>query len=120
MFRFGVALTFMTMVAVSAAKAQQLDFVYSVSTPGEGRLVTVDNYWLLAFSHTYDIRLPEHVSQGDKVMIEVKQDDRWQAEPFTVTAISIFQDLCRLHRQHPSLDGRFPSDAIYIQPCYSE
>ncbi|MEL6114235.1 hypothetical protein P0Y67_03390 [Photobacterium sp. SP02] len=120
MFRLYVAFTLMAMVAVSVAKAQQLDYVYSVSTPGEGRLVTVDNYWLLAFSHTYDIRLPEHVSQGDKVMIEIKQDDSWQAEAFTVTAISIFQDLCRLHRQHPSQDGRFPSDAIYIQPCRSE
>ncbi|GAB6261546.1 hypothetical protein [Photobacterium sp. R1] len=110
-----------SLCAWPTAAGQQLDYVRAVTTPGEGRLVTIDDYWLLAFSHTYDIRLPEHVAQGQKLEIQIKEEgDTWQSEQFTVTAISIYQDLCRLHRQHPSQDGRFPSDAIYIQPCTSE
>ncbi|KDM91828.1 hypothetical protein EA58_08820 [Photobacterium galatheae] len=109
-----------SLCAWQAAADQQLDYVHAVSTPGEGRLVTIDDYWLLALSHTFEIRLPEHVTQGQKLEIQIKADNVWQSEQFTVNAISIYQDLCRLHRQHPSQDGRFPSDAIYVQPCTSE
>ncbi|QUJ68034.1 hypothetical protein KDD30_02460 [Photobacterium sp. GJ3] len=107
-------------LVLTTAAAQQLDYVHAVTTPGQGRLVTVDDYWLLAFSNTYDIRLPEHVTEGQKLQIQVKAADTWQSEPFTVVAITIYEDLCRLHRQHPSQDGRYPSDAIYIQPCARE
>ncbi|MDO6704743.1 hypothetical protein [Photobacterium sp. 1_MG-2023] len=107
-------------LGAAASADQKLDYVHAVTTPGQGRLVTVDDYWLLAFSNTYDIRLPEHVTEGQKLQIQVKAEDAWQSEPFTVVAISIYEDLCRLHRQHPSQDGRFPSDAIYIQPCARE
>ncbi|WP_415721183.1 hypothetical protein [Photobacterium ganghwense] len=100
--------------------AQKLDYVSAVTTPGTGRLVTMDDYWLLAFSDTYDIRLPEHVSNGENLQIRIREDGQWHTENFRVQAISIHHDLCRLHSQHPSRDGRFPTDAIYVQPCQQE
>lgn len=100
---------------------QQLQFTRSVIPPEEGRLVSIKDYWLIAFSHTYDIRLPtQAVSTGQQLTIEIQQDDQWHKESFQVKAISIYQDLCRLHARHPSQDGNFPGDTIYLQPCRTE
>ncbi|EAS45329.1 hypothetical protein C9J48_08495 [Photobacterium profundum] len=103
-----------------AGAAQQFNYVTAVATPGEGRLITMEDYWLVALSDTYEIRLPEEVDEGQKLDIKVFHDGKWQQELFIVRAISIHNDLCRLHAQHPSKDGRFPSNAIYVQPCHSK
>lgn len=106
------------LLSIPVQAAPQLQFTQSVLSPGEGRLVTVDDYWLLAFSHTYLIRLsPQTVRTGQQLTIEVQRDAQWQQEPFQVEAISIHQDLCRLHARPPSQDGYFPGDTIYLQPC---
>lgn len=101
----------------TAGAEQQLNYVKAVSTPGEGVLVTMADYWLIVLSKSYEIHLPENIDEGQKLTIDILADGKWQSEQFRVGAISIHQDLCRLHTQHPSQDGRFPSDVIYVQPC---
>ncbi|UTV29626.1 hypothetical protein [Photobacterium atrarenae] len=109
------------LLSIPVQAAPQLHFTQSVITPEEGRLVSIEDYWLLAFSHAYDIRLStQAVSTGQQLTIEVRQDDQWHKESFQVKAISIHQDLCRLHARHPSQDGYFPGDTIYLQPCRTE
>ena len=104
-------------IGTAGASEQQLNYVKAVSTPGEGVLVTMSDYWLVVLSKSYEIHLPENVDEGQKLTIDILTNGKWQSEQFSVGAISIHQELCRLHTQHPSNDGRFPSDAIYVEPC---
>ncbi|MCG7496528.1 hypothetical protein MHO82_06615 [Vibrio sp. Of7-15] len=104
-------------IGTVGAGEQQLNYVKAVSTPGEGVLVTMSDYWLVVLSKSYEIHLPENVDEGQKLTIDILTNGKWQSEQFSVGAISIHQELCRLHTQHPSNDGRFPSDAIYVEPC---